>query len=193
MRNLLHQITPKNIKEFLECKASSISFIFMNYSWCLRKGVLSGESAIREVSAYLLGKACIDNNIIYLDTKGFSGVPYTSFVEIVHPYFSNSNNFKKLFLSFFFVKSKSCRFFFKQHVFTWVKICTGDMKDIEITKTKQNPMIPIQNYSQYTDQDKKLLIKHGSLQKFVDSAEEAGDYSYKLFPDSYCEITFLDC
>jgi len=69
----------------------------------------------------------------------------------------------------------------------------GNMKDIEITKTKQNPMIPIQNYSQYTDQDKKLLIKHGSLQKFVDSAEEAGDYSYMKFPDSYCEISFLGC
>lgn len=66
------------------------------------------------------------------------------------------------------------------------------MKDIEITKTKQNAMIPIQNYSQYTDQDKKLLIKHGSLQKFVGGAEEAGDYSYKLFPDSYYSLVFLN-
>jgi hypothetical protein len=37
-----------------------------------RPGVLSGESCIREVSAYLL------------DHEGFSGVPPTTFVEVVH-------------------------------------------------------------------------------------------------------------
>jgi len=38
---------------------------------------LSGEAAVREVCAYLL------------DYKKFAGVPYTTFVEVVHPYFSN--------------------------------------------------------------------------------------------------------
>jgi hypothetical protein len=37
-----------------------------------RPGVLSGESCIREVAAYLV------------DRKGFSGVPCTTFVEVVH-------------------------------------------------------------------------------------------------------------
>jgi hypothetical protein len=36
-------------------------------------GILSGEAAIREVAAYLLDKG------------HFSGVPYTAFVELVHP------------------------------------------------------------------------------------------------------------
>ena len=38
-----------------------------------RPGVKSGESTIREVTAYLL------------DHAGFSGVPLTSFVEVSHP------------------------------------------------------------------------------------------------------------
>ena len=59
------------------------------------------------------------------------------------------------------------------------------MKEIEITEIKQNPAVPIQNYIQYTDHDKKLLIKHGSPQKFIEDAEEASDFSSKLFPDSY--------
>lgn len=41
-------------------------------SQTFRPGVLSGESCIREVSAYLL------------DHEGFSGVPPTTFVEVVH-------------------------------------------------------------------------------------------------------------
>lgn len=42
-------------------------------SQTFRPGVLSGESSIREVAAYLL------------DHKHFSGVPPTTFVELVHP------------------------------------------------------------------------------------------------------------
>ena len=41
-------------------------------SQTFRPGVLSGESCIREVAAYLL------------DHKHFSGVPPTTFVEVVH-------------------------------------------------------------------------------------------------------------
>ena len=41
-------------------------------SQTFRPGVLSGESCIREVAAYLL------------DHHNFSGVPYTTFVEVVH-------------------------------------------------------------------------------------------------------------
>lgn len=41
-------------------------------SQTFRPGVLSGESCIREVAAYLI------------DRKGFSGVPPTTFVEVVH-------------------------------------------------------------------------------------------------------------
>ena len=41
-------------------------------SQTFRPGVLSGESCIREVAAYLI------------DRKGFSSVPTTTFVEVVH-------------------------------------------------------------------------------------------------------------
>ena len=41
-------------------------------SQTFRPGVLSGESCIREVAAYLI------------DRKGFSSVPATTFVEVVH-------------------------------------------------------------------------------------------------------------
>eukprot|EP00331_Platyophrya_macrostoma_P032801 CAMPEP_0176437752 /NCGR_PEP_ID=MMETSP0127-20121128/18831_1 /TAXON_ID=938130 /ORGANISM="Platyophrya macrostoma, Strain WH" /LENGTH=594 /DNA_ID=CAMNT_0017821483 /DNA_START=213 /DNA_END=1996 /DNA_ORIENTATION=- len=42
-----------------------------------RRGILSGEAASREVAAYLI------------DEKEFFGVPPTTFVEVVHPYFGN--------------------------------------------------------------------------------------------------------
>lgn len=42
-------------------------------SQTFRPGILSGESCIREVSAYLL------------DHRGFAGVPPTTFVEVIHP------------------------------------------------------------------------------------------------------------
>jgi len=45
-----------------------------------KPGILSGESAMREVAAYLLDQK---------SGKTFAGVPPTTFVEIVHPYFSN--------------------------------------------------------------------------------------------------------
>lgn len=41
-------------------------------SQTFRPGVLSGESCVREVAAYIL------------DSDGFSSVPQTTFVEIVH-------------------------------------------------------------------------------------------------------------
>mmetsp|Transcript_101259 Transcript_101259/g.139827 ORF Transcript_101259/g.139827 Transcript_101259/m.139827 type:complete len:174 (+) Transcript_101259:35-556(+) len=43
-----------------------------------RAGVLSGESTIREVAAYML------------DHDNFSGVPQTTMVEVNHPYFDRS-------------------------------------------------------------------------------------------------------
>jgi hypothetical protein len=42
-------------------------------SQTFRPGVLSGESCIREVAAYLL------------DHRGYAGVPPTTFVEVIHP------------------------------------------------------------------------------------------------------------
>ncbi len=45
-------------------------------SQTFRPGVLSGESCIREVAAYLI------------DHKGFSSVPSTTFVEVVHNSFT---------------------------------------------------------------------------------------------------------
>jgi len=110
-----------------------------------RAGVVSGESAIREVAAYLL------------DDNGYSGVPPTTFVEVVHPYFSKR-----------------------------------DMKEVEISDTDTNAAIPIQNFSQFAG-NKKFVIKHGSLQKFVEGAEEASDYGAKVFPDDQVrKIALLD-
>ena len=59
----------------------------------------------------------------------------------------------------------------------------GDMKEVEINSSQANSIIPVQNFSQYAGHDKKFIIKHGSLQKFVGEAEEASDYGPKMFPD----------
>lgn len=108
-----------------------------------KAGIVSGESAIREVVAYLL------------DEKGFSAVPPTTFVEVVHPYFSRR-----------------------------------DMKEMEIDASTGN--VPIQNVTQHVG-DKKFIIKHGSIQKFVEGAEEASDFGPKLFPDEEVrKIAILD-
>jgi len=110
-----------------------------------RAGVVSGESAIREVAAYLL------------DEDGFSGVPPTTFVECVHPYFSKR-----------------------------------DMKEVEISNTESDAVVPIQNFMQFGG-NKKFIIKHGSLQRFVEGAEEASDYGAKVFPDDQVrKIALLD-
>ncbi len=61
----------------------------------------------------------------------------------------------------------------------------GDMKEVEITNSQTDSNIPIPNFSQYAGHDKKHVIKHGSLQKFIDGAEEASDYGPKVFPDEY--------
>ena len=58
------------------------------------------------------------------------------------------------------------------------------MKEVEISDTETNAAIPIQNFSQLSG-NKKFVIKHGSLQKFVEGAEEASDYGAKVFPDEY--------
>lgn len=44
-----------------------------------RKGILSGESATREVAAYLLD---------YYATEGKHGVPITTYIEFYHPFFN---------------------------------------------------------------------------------------------------------
>ena len=44
----------------------------------LREGILSGEAAIREVAACLI------------DEDNFYSVPPTTFIELLHPYFTNS-------------------------------------------------------------------------------------------------------
>lgn len=54
------------------------------------------------------------------------------------------------------------------------------MKDKEITN---NSMIPIENFSQYAGGAKKVIIKHGALQQFVQGAEEASDFGPNKFPD----------
>jgi len=110
-----------------------------------RQGVLSGESANREVAAYLL------------DEYEYFGVPPTTFVEILHPYFSNK-----------------------------------DLKEVNFEDEKHN-MTPINNPSDLTDPNKKLTIKHGSVQKFIEDAEEAGNFGYKVFPDEEVrKIAILD-
>lgn len=58
------------------------------------------------------------------------------------------------------------------------------MKETEIPDDLESMMLPTHSYTQYTGQDKKLIIKHGSLQKFVEGAEGAGDYGANKFPDS---------
>lgn len=116
-------------------------------SSAFKPGVLSGESAIREVAAFLLDQQ--------KNGKSFAGVPPTTFVEIVHPYFSNR-----------------------------------DMKEKEISDT---PNIKLQNFSQFTSDNKKSLIKHGSLQFFVAGAEEASDFGPSKFPDEEVrKIAILD-
>jgi hypothetical protein len=110
-----------------------------------RQGILSGESANREVAAYLI------------DEKGVYDVPATSFVEILHPYFTNR-----------------------------------DMKEFNVEEAKHN-MTPMNDASDLGNKNKKLVIKHGSAQKFIEGAEEAGNFGNKLFPDEEVrKIAILD-
>jgi len=48
-----------------------------------RKGILSGESATREVAAYILD---------FEASGGFHGVPITTYVEFFHPAFNDDDN-----------------------------------------------------------------------------------------------------
>jgi len=109
----------------------------------LKPGVLSGESAIREVAAFILD-------------QGFAGVPPTTFVEILHPYFSN--------------------------------------RDIKEKEIPDKPSIQLQSFSQFADATKKIIIKHGSLQQFIQNIDGgADDFSYSLFPDAEVrKIAILD-
>ncbi len=64
------------------------------------------------------------------------------------------------------------------------------MKEKEISDT---PNIKLQNFSQFTSDNKKSLIKHGSLQFFVAGAEEASDFGPSKFPDEEVrKIAILD-
>jgi len=68
----------------------------------------------------------------------------------------------------------------------------GDMKEVEISNTQSDAVVPIQHFMQ-SGGNKKFIIKHGSLQKFVEGAEEASDYGAKVFPDDQVrKIALLD-
>jgi len=54
------------------------------------------------------------------------------------------------------------------------------MKEKEITA---NPNMQDSQFVQFTNGAKKIIIKHGSLQQFVQGAEEASDFAPKMFPD----------
>jgi len=111
-----------------------------------KPGILSGESAVREVAVYLLDQC---------NLKYSAGVPPTTFVEIIHPYFTNR-----------------------------------DMKEKEITT---NPNMQASHFLQFTNGAKKIIIKHGSLQQFVQGAEEASDFAPTKFPDDEVrKIAILD-
>jgi len=115
-----------------------------------RQGILSGESATREVAAFLL------------DEDEYYGVPPTTFVELVHPYFANR-----------------------------------DLKEINVEDEKD--MNPVKAPLDITDGAKRLTIKHGSLQMFIEDTEEAGNFGYKMFPDeevrkiAILDIRILNC
>jgi len=57
------------------------------------------------------------------------------------------------------------------------------MKEIEIDEESGGASVPLQHFSQYLDDKKKTVIKHGSLQVFIEGADESADYGYNLFPD----------
>ncbi len=66
------------------------------------------------------------------------------------------------------------------------------MKEVEISNTQSDAVVPIQHFMQ-SGGNKKFIIKHGSLQKFVEGAEEASDYGAKVFPDDQVrKIALLD-
>ena len=116
----------------------------------LREGILSGEAAIREVAACLI------------DEDNFYSVPPTTFIELLHPYFTNSRIW----------------FDFDAHM-KWI----GNITEVDTEKEKYK-MIP-NKAGDLNELDSKdhLVIKHGSLQQFIDGAEEAGNFGYKMFPD----------
>jgi len=59
----------------------------------------------------------------------------------------------------------------------------GDIKEKELP---DKPIIQLETFSQFADATKKVIIKHGSLQQFIQNIDGgADDFSYSLFPDRY--------
>ena len=49
----------------------------------------------------------------------------------------------------------------------------------------------MQNFNQYAQGTKKIIIKHGSLQQFMADTEEASNFGPAKFPDRYSDNIVL--
>ena len=113
-------------------------------SQTFRPGVLSGESCIREVAAFML------------DHGNFSGVPMTTFVEVVHP------SLKYVPFSGLEVTSD-----FYYDVLSTI-ITPVNQEDHKLRdKTKSG--IHLNLSTSITEHNKSIGVKLGSLQQFVKS------------------------
>jgi hypothetical protein len=121
-----------------------------------RKGILSGEGAIREVAAYLL------------DKNNYFNVPETTFVEMSHPGFNKNSNELLCIEHNSFPKMRNSIIY--NFVLENVVSDKPNRKDSEKSDT---------TVTSFTNNLKK---KYGSLQRFIKSNGVAADFSYTLYP-----------
>ena len=140
-----------------------------------RKGILSGEGAIREYAAYAL------------DERGFFDVPQTTFVELTHPAINFKNEGEMIEMDEDTL-----------HRIRGSVIHNFLIENIVSSKVKPNKK---SIYSDDEDYDavkgggkyKYITKKFGSLQKFVKSTDVAANFSFSLYTtDEVHKIAILD-
>jgi hypothetical protein len=143
-------------------------------SQTFRPGVLSGESCIREVAAYLL------------DHKGFAGVPPTTFVEVIH------SSLKYVRFTGLEVTSD----FYYDVLSTLITPVNLDESKNPLNKTKEmaaNMSSLSLSHLQTGGTDSQIGVKLGSLQMFIKSKGAVENYGSDKFPkDEVHKIAILD-
>ena len=131
-----------------------------------RKGILSGEGAIREFAAFAI------------DEKGLFDVPPTTFVEVSHP------SFNKVNMEMLQMKSQDLTGLKGSivHNFLLENIVQKYGSGISNNSTQYNSLVD-DNLDYVLGNAKYNFItkKYGSLQKFVRSTDVAANFSFSLY------------
>ena len=131
-----------------------------------RKGILSGEGAIREFAAFAL------------DEKGLFDVPPTTFVEVMHPSF-NKVNMEMLQMNSVTVNEMKGSIV---HNFLMENIVQKTNSSISTNSTQYNSLVDDNlDYAMGNSKYNFITKKYGSLQKFIKCTDVAANFSFSLY------------